>query len=82
MVIAHTFVPVVMDPPIVAMVSYSAWLAMLPLTLDIVLICTIVNCVCGPTCHCGDQCKGGTAECCPCTRQGINYIYYVINGQG
>ena len=77
MSVAHVFVLAVMDPlanvknatvqrivvlqqSIVAMVSYSM-LTVNPLVIVFAQL-TVVNCTCGPSCGCGDQCKGG---CCP-----------------
>ena len=76
--VAHVFVLAVKDPlanvtnatvqrnvvlqqSIVAMVSYFMF-AVNPLIIVFAQL-TVANCACGPSCGCGDQCKGG---CCPC----------------
>ena len=49
-------------------------------SLPVVLVYSVVyfgyvivaNCQCGPSCACGDKCKGTAAGCCPCICQGCD----------
>ena len=55
-----------------AIVPVSCTMILLKIFDYIFLSFTTVNCACGPTCACGDQCKGNTVGCCMCTCQGCD----------